>query len=414
MTASSDRLAGSLVGLATGAAVASGADGWSEPVRRAVDVASLSAAGNVASAAVVGQATDRAGGQLGPAACLAATTSLALAHLGDDEELVAAARAMSRRVAGGAVLEEACAVWAVAVDRAVRERRLGGAHDAVGLLDADAATAWTARLDAAATHPPEHFRSPSAVSLVQGALAAVWQTPPAREPDDCVHLQHAVRAATHAGADVAALAGSLLGARWGVSAIPFRWRRRLHGPRGRRPADLVRWAVLTATGGVSEESGWPGDHQLADNPEAHHGNAPVAVAVPDDSGLVAGNLAAIRDVEVDAVVSLCQVGCCELPEDVEHHHVLLFDAHGANPNCGFVLDEAVEALRVLRGEGKRVFVHCVGAASRTPSVVAGYLVRAYGLAPEEAIERVGDLLWYPQHNQDFRAWLLASGPREGG
>lgn len=413
MTVSSDRAAGALVGLALGEALAVGVSGWTDRVRAVVDVAGVTAAGEFDAVAVCDRVSPPGGDAAGVAAGVLQTTPLALANLGDDESLVTAATAMARRAGGDPRAEQACVLWAIALDRAVREARLDGVHDGLARLDEDGATAWTARLDAAVTKAPGHFApSESAVSALQGALAAVWQTPTLADQDDCAHLQHALETVLRSGLGrtPGALAGSLLGARWGVSAVPFAWQRLLYGVPGERPADLVRFAVLTATGGLSEESGWPAAPRLADNPAAHHDNEPVAVPVPDDPQLVAGNLAAIRDVQVDAVVSLCQVGSRELPADVEHHHVLLIDAHGANPNCPFVLDQAVEALRVLRGEGKRVFVHCVGAASRTPSVVAGYLVRAQGMPPQEAIDRVSEVLFYPQHNLDFRDWLLSLSP----
>jgi len=45
---------------------------------------------------------------------------------------------------------------------------------------------------------------------------------------------------------VAAIAGALLGARWGASAVPDAWRRMLHGWPGLRADDLGQLALLTA------------------------------------------------------------------------------------------------------------------------------------------------------------------------
>ena len=50
---------------------------------------------------------------------------------------------------------------------------------------------------------------------------------------------------------MAAIAGGLLGARWGASAVPAEWRDELHGwaPGGTASArELVDLAVRTATG----------------------------------------------------------------------------------------------------------------------------------------------------------------------
>jgi len=58
-----------------------------------------------------------------------------------------------------------------------------------------------------------------------------------------------VEAAIRGGGDtdtVAAIAGALLGARFGASGIPSDWRERIHGWPGLRDADLVRLAGLAS------------------------------------------------------------------------------------------------------------------------------------------------------------------------
>jgi hypothetical protein len=57
---------------------------------------------------------------------------------------------------------------------------------------------------------------------------------------------------------VAAIAGALLGARWGVSGIPLRWQRTVHGWGGHRSADLIRMSLITTGGGKADRVGWPG------------------------------------------------------------------------------------------------------------------------------------------------------------
>ena len=74
------------------------------------------------------------------------------------------------------------------------------------------------------------------------------------------HLRRALEAAVRGGRDtdtVAAIAGALLGARWGASAVPSQWRRRLHGWPGLRARDLVRLGVLSARQGTPTPQGWP-------------------------------------------------------------------------------------------------------------------------------------------------------------
>jgi len=73
------------------------------------------------------------------------------------------------------------------------------------------------------------------VTAFQAALWAVSRTP---EPpqDPAGHFRRALIAAVRVGDDtdtVAAIAGGLLGARWGLSAIPAEWRGVIHGERRR-------------------------------------------------------------------------------------------------------------------------------------------------------------------------------------
>ena len=83
------------------------------------------------------------------------------------------------------------------------------------------------------------------------------------------HLQHALDTAIRIGNDtdtVAATAGGLLGARWGASAVPWSWRRAVHGwPRQGcspedRPSDareLMSLGTLAARDGRADPKGWP-------------------------------------------------------------------------------------------------------------------------------------------------------------
>ena len=66
------------------------------------------------------------------------------------------------------------------------------------------------------------------------------------------HLRLGTDAAVRAGDDtdtVAAIAGGLLGAAYGASAVPLEWRVRLHGWPGLRAHDLVNLASAIARGG---------------------------------------------------------------------------------------------------------------------------------------------------------------------
>ncbi|MBW3663349.1 MAG: ADP-ribosylglycohydrolase family protein [Actinobacteria bacterium] len=336
------------------------------------------------------------------------TAPVALAHLGDDDAIAEAARAASALTHADPLCQEACVLWCIAIDRAVREQRLDGVHDGLELLPEDRRSFWHERLVAAETQPPASF-TPNGfvVTALQAAHAAISQTAIPDGPFACLHLQHALEAAVRIGHDtdtVAAIAGAVLGARWGASAIPFRWRRMLHGWPGYRAADLVRLAVLTARGGRPDGIGWPTAERLSTG-----GEPPYVTALPDDDGLLLGSLGGLDqlgelDEPVDVVVSLCRVGTQQVPADVEEHHeVWLIDEadHDSNPHLEFVLHDAVDAVAWYRAQGKRVFLHCHGGHSRTPTVAAGYLSEKLGLLATEALDRVAQVVPYYDHNRAF-------------
>jgi ADP-ribosyl-[dinitrogen reductase] hydrolase len=337
------------------------------------------------------------------------TGPVALVHLGDDAALAGAAREVAALTHADPLAGDACVLWCVAIDRAVRQRRLDGVREGLALLPVDRRERWAGWLDDAEHHPPASF-TPNGftVTALQAAYAAVVQTPvPAERPG--LHLQHALHAAIAIGDDtdtVASIAGALVGARWGASAVPWVWRRPLHGWPGLRSGDLVRLAVLAAAGGEPDEIGWPSAEVLP-----ARGAHSVVVSLPGDPDLLLGSLARLPTVvdEVDAVLSLCRVGRAQVPAGVEHHELLLIDGEAPddNPNLDLVLDDAVTTLRTWRSEGKRVFVHCQAGATRTPTVAAAYLAERDGIDGATALARIAAALEgrHQDHNATFRAAL---------
>ena len=160
------------------------------------------------------------------------TSPVAVAYLGDDDAMAHAAREVSHLTHGDPLAAEGCVLWCVAIDRAVREERLDGVRYGLDLLDDEAAGRWGAWLQDAETQPPRTFRTNGwVVGALQAAHAAISQTPvPADDPQR--HLVDALETAVRIGNDtdtVAAIAGMVLGARWGASAVPADWRAQLHG-----------------------------------------------------------------------------------------------------------------------------------------------------------------------------------------
>ena len=177
------------------------------------------------------------------------TAPVALAHLGDDAALAGSARLVSALTHADPLAQDACVLWCVAIDRAIRQGRLDGVSEGLALLPDDRASAWRERIVAAAEAPPRSF-TPNGyvVTAFQAALAAIWQTP-VPPSDPAGHLREALQTAVAVGDDtdtVAAIAGALLGARWGATAVPGHWRDLLHGWPGYRAGDLERLALRAA------------------------------------------------------------------------------------------------------------------------------------------------------------------------
>ena len=245
--------------------------------------------------------------------------------------------------------------------------------------------------------PPEEF-TPNGwvVSALQAALSVLAQT---RRPTKhaCGHLRLAIERAVRIGDDadtVAAITGSLAGAWWGATAVPLEWRQDLHGRSDYRSApldaaDLDRLARLALAGGEDDGAGWPGVDTMLPYYSERWPGQPWVVELDDWVSI--GNVHAVPDQRqrVEVVLSMCRMGRTDVPAPVEHHVVGLLDSDVEdNPNLGFVLADTSDFLARCAAERRRVFVHCVQAENRTPTVAAGYLVRGHGYDPQDALEHV--------------------------
>ncbi|MGC4960938.1 ADP-ribosylglycohydrolase family protein [Gordonia sp. DT101] len=134
-------------------------------------------------------------------------------------------------------------LWCEAIRVAVLEGHVD-LRRGLDLLPGERVDQWSTWLDHAEGKDPKSF-TPNGftVSALQAATAAITQTP-ILDAMPCLHLPDALNAAVGIGNDtdtVAAIAGGLLGARWGASAVPWHWRRAVHGwpRRGDRPSDVL-------------------------------------------------------------------------------------------------------------------------------------------------------------------------------
>lgn len=340
--------------------------------------------GNTAPAQVMGEEARRYAATYGHSAgngALMRTAPVALAHLDDREKLSRAARLIAELTHADPLAGDSCVLWCEAIRVAVVEGRIevGAGLD---LLPASRRSQWDSWLiDASDVERNRAERVPGArfqpngytVTALQAAVAAIVTTD-VPQGVTCLHFQHALHAAVRIGHDtdtVAAIAGGLLGARWGASAVPWHWRRAVHGWPGHDSTVLVELATLAVGRGRPDHKGWPGVGDVRYDEPAARG----AVPHPFDDGVLLGTHASVGH-SVDAVVSMCRVGreqaCLAGATEVVQSRLMDREDPAANPNLLFAIYDAADAVRGLRAEGKRVLLHCVAAQQRTPSVAVAY------------------------------------------
>jgi ADP-ribosyl-[dinitrogen reductase] hydrolase len=352
-------------------------------------------------------------GRSGGNGSLMRTAAVALAYLDDEAAMVAAARAISQLTHYDPDAGEACVIWCAAIRHAVLtadlDVRIGLHHIESGRRDL-----WSARLDEAETSRPSSFADNGwVVAAMQAAWSAIATTPvPVDDPAASVfganRLRLALDAAVRAGHDtdtVAAIAGALLGAAYGASAVPLEWRMLLHG-----------WPGITAHGLVAlasaiERRGKP------DGFDFTYPGSPVDTFAyhPYDRAVLLGGVGVLRRLPegVDAVVSMCRLTEQDMRQDMPHTEVRLIDRSepDENPHLDYVLLDTVRTVEQLRAEGRTVLVHCVGAYSRTPTVAALYGARLNNVSADAALRDITAVLPGAHPNPAFRAALRRLGPQ---
>jgi ADP-ribosyl-[dinitrogen reductase] hydrolase len=324
-------------------------------------------------------------GHSGGNGSLMRTGPVALGYLDDLPGLIDAARAVSDLTHFEQDAGDACVVWSVAIRNAVRT---GVADVRVGVkaLPSERQARWLELVaEAEAKQPADIANNGWVVAAFQAAWSAIFHGD---------GFADVVDRAVRAGYDtdtVAAIAGSLIGAATGASAIPSSWRRPLHGWPGMTSRDLTELAVLAARGGTPDEDGWPSSSRFEPS------GVDTLVAHPHDSKVMLASLAGLDRLpsNIDAVVSLCRIGSHQT--DLEHVEFWLIDSVGSNPNLDLVLVDAVATVAALRAEGKGVAIHCFEARSRTSAVATLYATRELGVPLDVAVSDISEALpdWSP-------------------
>ncbi|QCQ90431.1 ADP-ribosylglycohydrolase family protein [Rhodococcus sp. SGAir0479] len=200
-----------------------------------------------ATAAAMLRAARAVPGRRGGNGSLMRTAPIALAYLDDAPGCLRAARAVGLLTHHDERAVEACEMWTYAVRHAVLYGTFDGVGEYLATASAGTRSYWSPLLEVARRGTPADF--PNNGWVVDALLTAWWAiaTTEVSGPD---HLPRALERAVRAGRDTdttAAIAGGLLGARWGASAVPARWSRMLHGWPGYRADDLVRLAEAIAS-----------------------------------------------------------------------------------------------------------------------------------------------------------------------
>jgi ADP-ribosyl-[dinitrogen reductase] hydrolase len=180
------------------------------------------------SAKTIHQQTGRSGGN----GSLMRTAPVALGTLDSAEQTSVNARAISELTHLDEDAGDACVLWSEAIRTAIIT---GGCQirDGLYLLPETRRSLWLERIQSAEDFEPVQFENNGwVVSAFQAAWSAVYRAESIQDG-----LERAVRTGNDTDT-VAAIAGGILGARFGASQLPTEWLKLLHGWPGLRAWDL--------------------------------------------------------------------------------------------------------------------------------------------------------------------------------
>ena len=190
------------------------------------------------------------GGSAGHGA-LMRTGIVGVVALRDRDRTAEAARVMAALTHAAPDCLDSCVLWSEAVRVAVMDGEFD-VRAGIDLLPDDRQQLWLDRLTEAETKPPSTF-APNGwtVTPLQAAWASIHAT---RDLNGEEHVEAALQTAIAIGSDtdtVAAIAGALLGACYGLAGLPRGYVDAVHGlPGGIRAPELIDMALRTATAGV--------------------------------------------------------------------------------------------------------------------------------------------------------------------
>lgn len=175
------------------------------------------------------------------------TGPVCLPYLGDRDRIAEAAREISDLTHADPYCGDACVIWSLAIERAVQtgEFDAGDLFDSVFILPEERRRFWHTVIAVAELDEPSGDLSANG-SAVGAFKAALWAVAHADGLEDGLQKAVAIGGDTDT---VAAIAGALLGAIYGASAVSVKWRKRLHGWPG-LDADQLESLAFEAAGGA--------------------------------------------------------------------------------------------------------------------------------------------------------------------
>lgn len=366
-----------------------------------------------AEALAASEAIHKLSGKTAGNGTLMRTGPVALGSLRSPEQTAANALSLSKLTHWDDDAADACVLWSLAIRHAIMEGELD-VRIGIDFIKQNRRDRWIRLIEEAEAHLPAYFSNNGwVIHAFQAAWAAIHQAMsiPAQDLEfEADRLALGLEYAVRAGFDtdtVAAIAGSMLGAYFGVTAVPAKWAAILHGQPLSTVRDLRVLANLALNDGLDDNSGWPSVDHLN---YSHYSDRFEFARFPLDEGLFIGGFAPLLSLpkEITAVVSLCRLGQNDVPQHVTaQHEVYLKDRAelDENQNLEFTFATTAALVKQLRDEGHQVYLHCVQAHSRTPSVALTYAVRELGHDLATANQAVKEALPYSSPNPRFERVL---------
>ena len=177
------------------------------------------------------------------------TAPVPLACLNDRDEIAQLAESVASLTHAHPDSVNACVLWSLAIQTAITTAEPDKVFDwesavrnGLEYVVEEQQDRWDALIAEAIIGPPNLFNPNGwVVTAFQAALSAIVNTAESKEHPKS-HFQNSLVSAIRIGNDtdtVGAIAGGLLGARWGKKAIPSGWLSLLHGDRRRNSEQIT-------------------------------------------------------------------------------------------------------------------------------------------------------------------------------